>query len=251
MSFMPAHRAGNLGRSWVSPWTPADLGASLYAWWDASRADLITQSGGLVSSWKDSVAGYDAVQAVGASKPTYSATGFNGFAVVSADGVDDELTVTGVPAAIPTGANPVCEEWYLVDQPLAAGTDSANRNLGSYGGAASGSTRRVQRATPSGVNRARAIDGGNNLNNTGVNFTDRHVIRVVANGSTINIEVDGIAAAGIAQSVTISTARLRFFADALSAASVFGQCGIAARLFTALLSADDASRMYAYLNRRK
>jgi hypothetical protein len=49
----------------ASRWTPLKLGTSLLAWWDAERTDLITQASGLVSSWKDAVGGYDAVQAAG------------------------------------------------------------------------------------------------------------------------------------------------------------------------------------------
>src|SRR5262245_31893093 len=77
----------------AGPFTPASLGASLLAWWSADRGDLITQSGGVVSSWKDSVAAYDCT-AAGSVQPAYSATGWKGASPgITFDGVDDCLTL--------------------------------------------------------------------------------------------------------------------------------------------------------------
>lgn len=59
-------------------WTPASL-PGLVVWLDASNSGSITQSSGAVSQWNDlSGNGNNFVQATGANKPTFSATGFNG-----------------------------------------------------------------------------------------------------------------------------------------------------------------------------
>lgn len=57
-------------------WTPAEINAAL--WLDADDAGTITQSGGLVSQWRDkSGNGYHAAQGTAVSQPTYVVDGFN------------------------------------------------------------------------------------------------------------------------------------------------------------------------------
>lgn len=227
---------------------PADLGASLTAYWDANRSDLMTDDGGgLISSWRDSVGAYDAI-AAGAARPTYSATGFNGHPVISGDGVANELTLAPVPAGIPIGATP-CEAWWLVDQKTLPG-DTTNRVIGGYGGTTAAVSRRLVRVVASGVNRARITDTGTNLNNTSVDFSGRHVVRLIATGTTVNIEVDGVAAAGAAQISAVTNPRFRFFADTAATAAAFAAVGIAACAITLPLTAGQAVAMYAYLSRR-
>jgi hypothetical protein len=63
-------------------WVPADEGANL-RWFLTAKAG-VTESGGAVSSWADQAAIQPAiVQASGANKPTYNATGMNGQPCIS------------------------------------------------------------------------------------------------------------------------------------------------------------------------
>lgn len=75
-------------------WTPLALGASLVAWYDASDAATITQSGGAVSAWNDkSGSGYHLLQGTGTNQPAYSATGFQSNSPgITFDGVDNYLS---------------------------------------------------------------------------------------------------------------------------------------------------------------
>lgn len=245
MSFLAAYRAGSPA---PRGWSPFALASDLLAWWDAERSDLITQSGGAVSSWKDIVGGYDAVQTTGASKPTYSATGFNGRAGIYADGVDDCLTVTPVPAGVLTGAAPN-EEWFLVDQ-LMPSTDANLVTVGCTGGVNTSTSRRLRRISSSGVNRAQSIDTAGFAANTAVDFSGRHVVRIIATDTQSTCEVDGAAGAFSSQTPAIATTRMRFFADPANVPAGFSLCGIAARLCTAPLSVSKAAQLYAYLSRR-
>lgn len=247
MSFMTAYRAMSPA-AWSNNWTPDLLGASLLAWWDAQRSDLITQLGGAVSSWKDIVGGYDAVQALGASKPVYDSTGFNGSPAIYGDGLDDELTLAPVPAGIPVGAI-ACEEWWLVDQRSLV-ADTTARTIGGWGGSTTSVSRRMQRTVVAGVNRASVIDTGSTFTNASSDFSGRHVLRLIATGTQIDLEVDGVSAGGAAQVSAIGTSRLRFFANTAATAGGFALAGVAARAITLPLSAQDAASMYGFLNRR-
>jgi len=232
------------------PWTP--LAVSPYAWWDASRSDLITRDGSnLVSSWKDIIAAYDLTQGTGSARPTYSATGFNGFPVVTGDGLDDELTSGTFPAGIPTGAT-ACEWWWLVDQQVLVG-DTAVKFIGGVGGGTLATSRALRRTVNVGVNRANLIDSSTSqLANTNVDFSGRHVVRSIATGTDIDLEVNGTPAVLTARVSAVGTERVRFFAaPTISTASSFFAGGIVAAICTPILSAGNAALMYAYLNQRR
>lgn len=170
------------------------LGASLLAWWTADRADLITLNGSAVTSWKDVMHGYDAVQGVSASRPVYSATSFNGSPGLTFDGTDDGLSCTDaallglLPDAAESG-----EMWAIVQQDALAG-DTSSRNILSYGGTGFSTQRRIRRVVASGVNRGGFIvgTGASSLVATGtsVNFNSRHVIRGAADADSIDLSVD-------------------------------------------------------------
>lgn len=216
--------------------SPLELGVTPYAGWDAFlRPDLITSSGGAVSSWKDIIAALDAVQGTGASRPTLSGTWIYG------DGVDDELTVTGT-GAIPVGANPG-EEWYRVDQREAIASTTTG-TTGCIGGSANSVGRRLNRTS---LGRASIVDTGPQLINNSVYFFGKQVIRLIYTGTTVDIEVDGISAGGTAQVSAISTVRIRFFANLGATAGAFANVGIAARWFMPPLNATQAAGMRAYM----
>lgn len=173
-------------------WSPSHLGALLLGAWDAERSDLITTAGSAVSSWRDVVAGYDASQAVGASRPAYSATSFNGRPGITFDGSDDELTFAGV-GAFPVGAS-AGEIWSLADQ-TALVADTTNRDLFAYGGGTFPTSRVIRRIVLSGVNRARAITGdgaaSQNTTNTLVDFSGRQIVRAIVGATQTRINVSG------------------------------------------------------------
>ena len=249
--FLPARRRFPQGNG--QGWSPLDLGPSLFAWWDAERADLITQSGGAVSSWKDVVSGYEAVQAIGASKPSYGATSFGGRPGITGDGVDDELTLAPVPAGIPTGSAP-CELWAVVDQ-QALPADTTGRQVLTYG-QFSATNRLLVRNVSGGANRS-ALSVGNGstgvgTTNTSVDFSGRHIMRAVISSSAIKLIVDGIGGAGAGVPVVpaTTTERLRLFASASPAATGFWQGALNTVLFTDLLSDGVVARLYANLLRR-
>ena len=60
------------GQTAIRDFVPSDLGASLLAYWNADRSDLITLNTNKVTSWKDTVNAYDAVQGTDAARPTYA-----------------------------------------------------------------------------------------------------------------------------------------------------------------------------------
>lgn len=230
-------------------WTPAALGASLLAWWDANRSDLITQSSNKVSSWLDIVGGYNVVQATDANRPVYSATSFNGYPGLTGNGTSQYLRLATVPAGIPTGANP-SELWVLVDQ-TALVADATTRIAFGYGNLSS-TYRTVQRAVISGANRAQATigsgAGSSNAANSSVDFSGRHVVRLIVSATASQPDVDAIA--GSSASIVPGTASNFLTLFATPAAVNWWQGVIAAVLVTAPLSASEAVQMYAYLNRR-
>lgn len=224
------------------------LGASLLGYWDAEDASTITQSGGLVSSWRDKVAGYDAVQALGASKPVYSATSFNSRPGLSFDGTDDELTLGSVPFPVNADAS---EFWLLVDQ-QAAVADTTVRYAFGYGDTQNAS-RRSGRTVVTGVNRGLAVTGTGAANvqlSPPGDLTGRHVIRQETSGTATTISQDGTASAPSAAVPATTNVRTRIGAASVAPASLFWQGQIAAVLVTSALSADQAAQLLVYLKAR-
>lgn len=227
----------------VSPVTI--LGASLLAWWTADRADLITLSGSQVSSWKDVVAGYDVVQAVGGARPLYSATGFNGAPGLTFDGLDDELTLASVP--LPTGANP-CEMHGILQQD-ALPADATTRRWFSYGGISNNDARQVNRSVVTGANRASGITGigASPTFPTGVpeDFSGRHVHRMVLTGSAHWQKVDnGAPGAPLAAVPATGTTRVRI--GAATSGLGFWHGKIRDILVTSLLTTEQATALEAW-----
>lgn len=85
----------------TSSWTPASL-PNLVAWYDASNAGSITQSGGFASQINDlSGNGYHLTQGTGASQPATGANTINGLNVLTFDNVDDNMAANTVPFTPP------------------------------------------------------------------------------------------------------------------------------------------------------
>lgn len=227
------------------------LGGALIAWWTADRADLITLAGAAVTSWKDVIAGYDAVQAVSDARPAYSTTSFNGTPAVSSDGVDDELTCTDAAllAALPDGAEG-CEIWDIVQQDSLA-ADATSRRITAYGGSGGTTVRRSGRQVATGVNRG-AVGVGTGAG-TGakvdavVDFSSRHVMRCVITPTGMNIALDGNSLVTETASVPATTVlRLRHFANASTTAGEFALVRKRDTLITAPLTDAQVTALWAW-----
>lgn len=234
---------------------PTDLGASLFAFWDAERTDLITKDGSnLVSSWKDVVGGYDAVQAIGASKPLWSAIGFNGRPCVIPDGIDDEMTLAPVPAGIPIGSSG-CIMLALVDQ-TALPADATARAVAAYGGSSNSVNRYLARIVVSGQNRAQAQAGNGsvsvNANLLSADFSGRHLAAAVITGADVIAQMDGVSST---PSVTVpgtTSTRLRLFSLTSTSPGAFWGSPTSALLITSpTLTAGQLASITAWANARK
>lgn len=169
------------------------LGADLIAWWDRSRASLTTLSGNQVTSARDVVAGDDLTQVTGASRPLYEASSFNGFPDYTFDGTDDQMTLTGVPARYPIGADP-CEIWCIFDN-MAPGADTMSRRIFNYGGNTVNTARGCIVVGSGGVQRVQGFVGTGGaavfLSENAVDASGRHVARVIITATGISLQVDG------------------------------------------------------------
>lgn len=199
------------------------LGSDLLAFWDAGYG--ITESGGLVSSWKDRKHGYDAVQATEAAKPTWDGEW------VTADGDDDELTLSPLPSGIPSGSDPSWD-WYAVDMLSGA----ASQSIGGWGGASSTTGRRTTAANSGGIPRISSSIGGagssTTVSNTSADVAGRHVICSKVSATETETVVDGVGMTPVAVVPSTGTNRLRFFASSFSTANLFANARLRARLIT-------------------
>lgn len=224
--------------------TPTDLGASLLAWWNADRSDLITLSGSQVTSWKDVVAAYDLVQAVAGARPLYSATSFNGRPGVTADGTDDQLTLASV---ILSGAT-AHEVWATTRQDALA-ANTTFRAFFSYGGVVGNSSNQLLRWVSGGQNSTLwQIGQGAAVVQpvqTTTDLSGYHYIRGQS-GATGIAGVDGVDGSALASSQNISTTRTRMFANTANTAGNFGQCANRDVLLTLPLTAGQADQMAAW-----
>lgn len=245
MSLTWGNRRALLSAS-AEAWSPSSLGGSLLAWWDAEDPTTITESGGLVSSWRDKVAAYDAVQAIGASQPVYSSSSFNGRPGIAFDGTDDELTLGSVP--FPVGATPL-EIWALVDQ-LAIGTDPQSRRIFSYGDGTAAASVQLVRAGVSNVSRAANVYGSVSVTNPTVDLSGRHVVRGRMDAAAGITEVDGVTMTSAAAVPAAATTRTRLGASPAGTAGGFWQGRLSAVFVTTPLSAPADAQFLAYLKLR-
>jgi hypothetical protein len=228
-----------------APFTPLSLGASLLAWWNADRSDLISLSGSQVSSWRDVVAAYDLSQAVAGSMPLYSATSFNGHPGVTADGVDDELTLGGVP--LPSGSAPF-EIWATVRQDALV-ADTTFRAFFAYGGTSGNTSVQLLRWVSGGQNAVLLqIGQGGSVVQPVQTTTDLSGYRYIRgrSGATGIVGIDGVDGGSLASAQSISTTRTRMFANTANTAGNFGKCANRDVIVTAPLTAPQAAQMSAW-----
>lgn len=234
----------NIAAQGVNPLTI--LGSSLLAWWTADRPDLITLNSTAVTSWKDVVAGYDAVQGVSASRPIYSATSFNGAPGLTFDSVDDELTLASQP--FPSGASP-SEIWAVVQQD-ALGSDASARRVVSYGGSTTNNDlRQLIRSQTGGTTSAlQALVGTGAATtvalNTSVAFQGRNLARVKFEATQIRADLNGNA--GTPSAAVPSTGSTRFRIGAATFGAGFWNGKMRDVLVTGPLSTGQKSALEAW-----
>lgn len=223
-------------------WSPTDLGASLLAWWSADRADLITLSGAQVTSWKDSVAAYDAVQAVSGSRPLYSATGWNSVsAAVTFDGIDDELTFPSTPFPLLTSGN----EFYGVVDQASLVADTNVRAMIGYGSGTTNSSRVFYRSVVSSQNRVTTYATGVSAN-LAADFSGRHVVRGIVTATGVSAGMDGTTGSPSAVVPDTTSTRTRIGANPANTAIQFWKGAIRHLIITGPLDAGQVSNMWAW-----
>lgn len=234
------------------PWTPDLIPRSMmFGRLDAERADTITQAAGLVSSWVDTITGTAFVQVTDASKPGYSATGFNGRPCLTFDGTADNLAYTAGAIAWPNSGS--FEVWALVDQTLPVSDTAARIPVGWPNATTNGFS--LQRVVVSGANRLRVSvgTGAAQVQAEAASFEGRCLIRSIYNGTTVTPYINGSAGA-TSSSVTASfsgATRYRIGCAAASSVSNFWSGNINFLAITRLLSDATAANLTAYLNARR
>lgn len=232
-------------------WTPRRLGPKLLAWFDAERTDLITIAGGNVSSFKDVVGAYDAVQGTEANQPNHGLASFNGRPGITPNGTSDELTRAST-TGLPTGTTPF-EAWLICDQTVAA-ADNGVRAWACWGGQTAATRFDIRRIVSGGVNRAAAGIGDNSgitvVSNGTVDFSGRHVVRVVCDGVNARVDVDGVAGTPTAVAHNFGTTNFRLFARNDASPALYCNGVFSALPITRLLDSTQAVQMLAYCNRR-
>lgn len=230
-------------------WSPFDLGTSLLAWWDASYGvSLATAS---VTAWADRKNGYSAAQGTSGSRPTYSATSYNGRPGITFDGTDDELTVASQP--FPSSAN-ASEVWFVASQSALA-ADTTTRQLFGYGGTSNATRRAVLRRVVTGTNRFGADTGDNSVavatNDTTVDFSGRHFGRALFGATTTYAALNGGTLASSSAVPVTGTTRARIGASTANTAANFWSGVISHIIVTSALSTADAALMTAFLSDRR
>lgn len=233
-------------RKLISPATI--LGADLIACWDAERPDTITQSGGVVSSWRDTVAGYNLSQGVSGSRPIWSPTSTNlKRPVITPDGTDDQLTLAPVPAAFPVGSNG-SEIWWLGDQ-LQPDT-APDGNLLAYGDATGNAFRDLIR-TKNSINNAEADASGVGVTIVATLFFGKFVVRAIFQASTLSLQLNGGALTTAAVTLSTGTTRVRFGANVNGSPAGFAASPTNLILITNPLSTDVAAKVNTFLLARR
>jgi len=237
--------SGGAGAS-APAWAPADLGASLLAFWDAERADLLTLATAAVTTWTDATAnGYAITQSTTSAKPTYSATSFNSRPGVTFDKANSQRLVRTGIGSLPVNADP-CEIWLVMDQ-TALVADTALMSLFEYGNSTN-AFRRAERLVSGGVNYAQGRvgtgAGASAFSNANIPFSGKHVVRYAIGATSSQVHMDGNA--GLSQNIVPATSSGNMSMGMTNSGS-FPMTGIInACLVTAALDADQAAALLAW-----
>lgn len=266
---MPIGFPGRFGRGFAAPGTPGEgtpptpnydpiaaLGSDLIEYWDASRADTLGVTTdatytNAVNSWTGLILGSNMANSTPGLKPIYEPTGMNGRPCIKFDGSAQYLTCTdsGLLAALPSGAT-ASEMWMLLTQEALA-ADTTERYAGGWAGSSVITGRTISRIVTSSVNRARGRTGigasATSANDTVVDFSDTHVVRVINGATVLGLEVDGGTKTTIAAVPSTTNTRFRAGAIPAAAASNYWQGRIAAILVTKSLTDEKATALHGYL----
>ena len=149
-------------------WTPADIdGISLKAWYDASDAATITESGGLVSAWADKSSNGLDLSGSGATRPTTGAATLNSLNVLRFNG--DWLDAASAA------------DWKFLHVDL---EEYAIGAVVKFGTVANPATAYVLLSTHTGAGLGDSTDAGCSLfydDRTGKNDTMYHYVRSLTN----------------------------------------------------------------------
>jgi hypothetical protein len=235
----------------------AALGSDLIEYWDASRADTISEITdstytNAVDGWTGLILGSKLAMSTPNLKPTYVSDDPLLGPCINFDGVQQRLVCTDAPllAALPSGANP-CELWALCTQDI-AGTDATTRHLVGYADTSVTNGRSLARVGVSNVNRARTYTGtgaaATTATDTVVDFTGVHVLRGIFGGAQTSLEIDSNAPTNVSVvPVTSVPTRLCVGSIPALAGSNFWKGKVAALFVTKPLSVEKAAALHAYL----
>ena len=198
-------------------WTPADLGSSLAAWYDAADEDTITEASGLVSQWDDkSGNARHMTQGTAANQPTTGSRQLNGLNVLDCDG-GDFMAHAGFPITDFSLSVFVVAELDAIDNALdAVFSTAATKDFG------------LEAYNASQFDGAVHCEGASNPQYTplsGGPFPGPSIYNalVTTTGLRIQAYVDGTIRADVGYVGGISTSvTLRLFADRTAAASPDG-----------------------------
>ena len=234
-------------------WTPLNLGSKLGAWWDASAG--LSLSGSQVTGWADRKNGYTVSQGVSASRPTWSATSFNGYPSLTFDGVDDVLSVASHPFG--TGATPY-EIFGVVEQSSNPGVSTAQRCFISWGGSAGfGEQIRLFRNVSSGVNRLQGNVGtgpgaGIFPSELTQDFSFRHAVQLSMTSTQSRVTIDGIASSYSAAVPNILSGALTIGANASTVPGQLWQGKVRDIIVTLpTLTADEITKLQTFVMSRR
>lgn len=234
-NLMGARRGGGA----AAPFTPLDVALG---WWDVDRSDLITETAGLLSSFKDSVAGYDAT-AVLLERPTYSATGWKGVSPgITFNGIANLLTLASQP--FPSG-DATSSIFAVVDQ-TALAADATTRCIASYGGTTATTQRRLLRAVVTGANVARAGTNTGTANAAG-DFSGRHYVRNVSFVTGCQAAFDGVQSATANTTPGTGATRFRIGATANDVPANFFQGVLKHLIITGTLTAGELADLNTWM----
>lgn len=233
-----AHRDG--------PWSPWMLPRSLLRGFvDFENTSRITNTAGRVAAITDCIAGSSWAE-VSSSGPSLITSTVTGRQVASFNGTANYLQIATVPAAFPLSG---AMEWWVIGTQDVADADGTTRYALCAGGA---SNNWIGLGRRSNGGKSQILGVTNNTNAPGpsvstLNYSGRHVVRSVWDGTNQIVSGDGIVGNTFAVSASGNNTRIRLGASATTTANSFWQGEISAVLqISGNLSAQDANNLFIW-----
>ncbi len=183
---------------------------NLVAHWTADSG--ITQSGGTVSAWVDTVASISLSQSTGANQPAYLATGYNSKPAIQLYGSggvahnSSWMTTSANPVTLPTNG---VSTWFVVGQ-LLANTDAVGfGRFVTYLGNGSTADNAALSMSPmfrDGTNAAvdGSVDVGTVYSNSALTLSTNFRIGTLYDGTTMTPYVNNVAGTGGSRATTLA-----------------------------------------------